>query len=162
MSKTPELYLNGERIAELWAAIQAALGKKADKTELSKYTTPEAVAEAITTALADYATTTSTKAAITAALANYMTTNEVNSAIASAVANAAHVRFEAVDTLPESGEANVIYLVPSAEDENIRNQSMWINGEWVSLGSTRVDLTNCWSKTDLRAMTAEELQAILV
>ena len=50
--KTPDTYLGGERVAELWAAIQAALGQKVDQSELSGYTTPEAVAEAITTALA--------------------------------------------------------------------------------------------------------------
>lgn len=162
MPNTPEIYLNPERVAELWAAVQVALGKKVDKTAMSGYTTPDAVARAITTALTDYATTESAKAAIAAALTNYMTTSEVNAAIASAVANAAHVQFEAVDELPESGESNVIYLVPSTEDETIKNQSMWINGKWVSLGSTKVNLSNYWSKTDLRAMTAEELQAILV
>lgn len=162
MSNTPETYFGAARVAELWAAIQAALGKKADKTELSGYATPEAVAEAITTALTDYATTASMKAAISAALADYMTASATNEAIAQAVANAAHISFESVDALPETGEANVIYLVPSEEDSGIKNQSMWIDGAWVALGSTRIDLSNYWAKDELRAMTAEELQAILV
>lgn len=162
MSNRPETYLNAARVAELWAAIQVALGKKADKTELGKYATPEAVADAITTALADYATTPAVKAAITTALADYMTSGEVNAAIAAAVAAASNVQFKSVEALPETGEANVIYLVPSTEDSNVKNQSMWIDDQWVSLGSTTVDLTNYWSKDDLRAMTAEELQAILV
>ena len=126
------------------------------------YTTPEAVAEAITTALASYATTESVRTAISAALADYMTASAVNDAIASAVASAAHISFQVVDALPETGENNVIYLVPDAEDSVVKNQSMWIDGAWVSLGSTRVDLSNYWSREDLRPMTAEELQAILV
>ena len=36
---TTNTYLGAERVAELWAAIQAALGKKTDKTEMSKYPT---------------------------------------------------------------------------------------------------------------------------
>ena len=39
---------------------------------------------------------------------------------------------------------------------------MWINGAWELLGSTEEDLTGYWSKQELRAMTAAELQAILV
>ncbi len=144
-SMTQHTYFGAERVAELWAAIQAALGKKVDKTEMSKYTTAEAVAEAITAALADY-----------------MTASAVNDAIAQALAGITQVSFEAVDELPETGEAGVIYLVPDAEDSGVKNQSMWINGAWVSLGSTQVDLTNYWSRDDLRPMTAEELAAILV
>ena len=83
-------------------------------------------------------------------------------AIAQALAGVTQIDFQAVDALPETGEAGVIYLVPSAEDSNVRNQSMWINGAWVALGSTRVDLSNYWSRDDLRPMTAEELAAILV
>ncbi len=162
MSKTPDLYLNGARTAELWAAIKAALSTKADTTSLTAYATPESVATAITTALANHPNDAAVKAAISAALADYMTASQINDAIASAVADTANISFQAVDALPETGEANVIYLVPDEEDSNIRNQSMWINGAWVSLGSTEIDLSNYWSKDELRPMTAEELQAILV
>ncbi|MDE7262880.1 MAG: hypothetical protein K2N78_12595 [Oscillospiraceae bacterium] len=160
--KTPSTYFGAERVAELWAAIQAALGKKVDKTEMSKYTTAEAVAEAITTALADYATDAGMRAAISTALADYMTSSAVNDAIAQALAGVAQLSFEAVDELPETGEAGVIYLTPSEEDSNVRNQSMWLNGDWVPLGNTNVDLSNYWSKDELRPMTADELAAILV
>ena len=162
MSNKPETYLSPARVAELWAAVQDALGKKAGKTELSKYATPEVVADAIASALSDYATTSAVKSAIVAALADYMTESEVTSAIAAAAAASANIQFKSVDKLPATGEANVIYLVPSAEDSNVKNQSMWIDGKWVSMGSTTVDLANYWSKDELRPMTAEELAAILV
>ena len=160
--RTQNTYFGAERVAELWAAIQAALGKKVDKAEMSKYTTAEAVADVITTALTDYATNAGVTAAITAALANYMTASAVNDAIAQALAGVSQIGFEAVDALPETGEAGVIYLVPDEEDSSIKNQSMWLGGAWVSLGSTRIDLTNYWSRDNLRPMTAEELAAILV
>lgn len=162
MSNTHETYLNSARVAELWAAIQTALGKKADKTALAAYATPESVAAAIASAIADHPDDAAVKAAIAAALTDYMTASEVNAAIASAVSGSVSIQFKAVDALPETGESNVIYLVPSAEDSSIKNQSMWIDGGWVSMGSTQVDLSGYWNRDNLQAMTAEELQAILV
>lgn len=157
-------FLNSERLSELWAAIQTALGAKADKSELGGYTTPDAVATAITSALANYATNAAVQTAITTALANYMTESEVNDAIAEAVVQAAGIRFEKVDQLPETGEANVIYLVPndSTSGSNVRDEYMWIDGKWEIMGSTAVDLAGYWSKEELAVMTAEELKAILV
>lgn len=156
-------FLNGDRTAELWTAIKTALAGKADLDALDRYTTPDAVATAITSALSNYATNASVQTAIATALANYMTTSEVNDAIASAVVAASGIRFEAVDTLPETGEANVIYLVPNGKTEsNVKDEYMWIDGAWEPLGSTEVNLDGYWSKQELTVMTSEELQAILV
>lgn len=156
-------YLNSARVGELWTAIKTALGQKADKSELDGYTTPDAVATAITSALTNYATNAGVQTAIAAALVNYMTGTEVNAAIAAAVAQAAHITIESVDKLPETGTANVIYLVPnSGTGNNAKDEYMWISGKWEKIGSTDVDLSGYWAKTDLVAMTAAELQAILV
>lgn len=159
-----ETFLNGARMQELWAAIKTALAGKADLSALDNYTTPDAVATAITSALANYATNAGVQTAIATALADYMTTSEVNAAIASAVVEASGIRFETVDALPETGENNVIYLVPSATSaaNNAKDEYMWIDGKWELFGSTAVDLSGYWAKADLRAMTADELQAILV
>lgn len=155
-------FLDGDRVAELWAAVKTALAGKADLAALDGYTTPDAVATAITSALTNYATNAGVQTAIATALANYMTTSEVNDAIAKAVTEAAHITFEAVDALPETGEPNKIYLVPSgSKSGNVKIEYMWIDGAWELLGNTEVDLTGYWSKQDLRAMTAAELQAIL-
>lgn len=156
-------FLDDARVAELWAAIKAALGLKADLTELSKYTTPDGVATAITAALSGYATNTGVQAAIAAALASYLTGAEVNAAIAQAVAEAGHITFQTVDALPETGAANVIYLVPnSGARNNVKDEYMWVGGKWEKMGSTDIDLSGYWRKDELRAMTAAELAAILV
>lgn len=156
-------YLDGDRVAELWTAVKTALAGKADLADLDGYTTPDAVATAITSALTNYATNAGVQIAIAAALANYMTESEVNDAIAKAVTEAAHITFEAVDELPETGSPNVIYLVPNGKSRsNVKDEYMWIDGAWERLGSMEVDLTGYWSKQELRAMTAAELQAILV
>lgn len=158
-----ESFLDQNRTAELWTAIKTALAGKADLSALDNYTTPDAVATAITSALTNYATKAGVQTAIAAALANYMTESEVNDAIANAVTEAAHITFEAVDALPETGVPNVIYLVPNGKTgSNVKDEYMWIDGAWEPLGSTEVDLSGYWSKQELRAMTAAELQAILV
>lgn len=159
----PDNFLNSARVAELWAAIKTALAGKADLGALDGYTTPDAVATAITSALTNYATNASVQTAIATALANYMTSTEVNGAIATAVAEAAHITIQIVDTLPASGKANVIYLVPNGgSGQNSKDEFMWIAGKWEKIGSTDVDLSGYWAKSDLTAMTAAELQAILV
>ncbi len=159
----PESFLNGARTAELWTAVKTALAGKADLSALDGYTTPDAVATAITSALANYATNAGVQTAIATALADYMTTSEVNDAITSAVVAASGIRFEAVDTLPETGTANVIYLVPNGQTgSNVKDEYMWIDGKWEILGSTAVDLTGYWAKNELAVMTADELKAILV
>ena len=157
----PSMYLDGARVADRWAAIQTALGKNVDKVGNS-YVTAEQVSAAIAEALTNYATDAGVKAAITAALADYMTASAVQEEITKAVAAAANIRYEAVDTLPETGEDKVIYLVPDdAEGSSVKKQYMWLNGKFELLGSTEMDLSNYWSKNEMRPMTSEELQAIL-
>lgn len=159
----PDSFLNAKRTAELWTAVKTALAGKADLSALDGYTTPDAVAAAITSALASYATNAGVQTAIATALADYMTTSEINDAIASAVAAAAHIRFQSVDALPETGEANVIYLVPNNKTgNNVKDEYMWTGDGWEVLGSTAVELAGYWAKDDLTAMTADELKAILV
>lgn len=158
-----DIFLNGDRTAELWTAIKTALAGKADLSALDGYTTPDAVATAITSALANYATNAAVQTSIATALADYMTTSEVNDAIAKAVVTASGIRFEAVETLPEAGEINVIYLVPNGQaGSNVKDEYMWIDGKWEVLGSTEANLDGYWSKEELAVMTAEELKAILV
>lgn len=163
MANTQTVFMNDARVSELWAAVKTALAGKADLSDLTGYTTPDAVATAITSALTNYDTTAAVQTKITAALVDYMTRTETANAIAEAIADAAALTFETANELPETGTANVIYLVPNgSEGNNVKNEYMWVGGQWELLGSTSVDLTKYWSKEELRVMTTEELQAILV
>lgn len=156
-------YMDIDRLTELWLAIKAALGQKADASELAKYATPEAVATDIAQALTEYSKTSEVTTAIATALSDYMTTTQVNDAIARAIADAHHITFQPVDTLPATGTENVIYLVPAegADEDNVKTEYMWINGKWEILGDTKMDLSGYWSKAELRPITSEELQAII-
>ena len=64
--------------------------------------------------------------------------SEVDNKIASIVTTT----FEVVDQLPEQGESNVIYLVPSEQAaDNEYEEYIWVNNKWELIGTTRVDLT---------------------
>lgn len=43
---------------------------------------------------------------------------------------------------------------------NIYEEYVWVNGQFELIGSTQIDLSDYWSKTDLVAITDEELDAI--
>lgn len=160
-----EIFINGERIAEVWAAFLTKLALYVDKKTLEDYPTMQAMATSIASALSDYATSEEVATSITTALENYMTESEVNTAIGSAVSGlSGGLTRLAVDTLPETGEDNIIYLVPNPTptDKNVRDEYMWLNNAWEIIGNTSIDLSNYWSKEELTPMTAEELAAILV
>lgn len=158
-TREEQIFFGYERVGELWTAIKTALANKADLSALNDYATPDAVATAIATALTDYAKNAEVKTAISTALAGYMTANEV----AAAIAAAAHITFEAADELPETGKPNVIYLIPNGgASGNSKTEYMWIDGAYEKVGDLEADLSQYWSKAELRAMTAEELQALLV
>lgn len=53
---------------------------------------------------------------------------------------------QVVDELPETGQAGVIYLVPSGS--NNYERYVWEKGQYIDLGSTNIDLTNYLTKTE--------------
>lgn len=151
-------FLDENGVSTLCAGI---LGKVAGN--LANYVQTSDLISAIQAALSEYATNTGVQSAIAVALTNYMTTDDTNAAIAQAVADAASMKFEKVDSLPNTGESNVIYLVPNGgTDTNVKDEYMWIDDAWELMGSTSIDLTQYWSKSELQAITTDELAAILV
>lgn len=87
---------------------------------------------------------------IEADLSNYYTQTEVNNLI-SAISD---FHIAVVDELPQSGEARTIYLVPkpAGYENNIRNEYIWVNGDWELIGDTAVDLSNYYNKTEIDNM----------
>jgi hypothetical protein len=66
-----------------------------------------------------------------------------------------------VSALPDEGEEQIIYLVATAPDSGEFSQHVYIDGEWYSLGNTKIDLSNYWAKDDLVAMTPAEIQKVI-
>lgn len=86
-------------------------------------------------------------------LANYYlktqtyTQTEVDNLISVAVSG----RFQKVNTLPTSGQPNVIYLVPKTDPEtsNTCDEYIWQDNAWELIGSTDVDLSDYVTDDDL-------------
>ena len=54
------------------------------------------------------------------------------------------VSFQVVESLPSTGESNIIYLVPNVEsssEQNIYDEYIYVNSAWEKIGSTSVDLS---------------------
>ena len=78
--------------------------------------------------------------------------------VESALSGLSTLSMEVVQTLPQTGEGNIIYLV-SADADTYR-QWIYSGDQWWDLGIAEIDLTNYWSKDDLEAMTNAEIQAV--
>lgn len=153
-----------DRISELWAAVKVLLAGKVDTETLKEYPKANAVVVAITEALKSYPTDEEMQDAITAALTDYMTEAEINDAIVEAVRSVSGLRYEPVESLPETGESNVIYLLPNGNEgeDDYYDEWFYYNGKWERLGTGGMNLAGYWSKEELTIMTAEELEEILV
>ena len=60
---------------------------------------------------------------------------------------------EIVNSLPATGDNNTIYMVldPNASSPDIYDEWLWVNGAYEHIGSTRVDLTDYYNKTQVDA-----------
>lgn len=98
---------------------------------------------------------------------DYQSEAEVQALIDDALADITGVDFQVVQELPSTGEKGVIYLVPkTGTTGDIYDEYIYVTAEggtarFEKIGTTEVDLSGYWSKTELQAMTIAEIQAIL-
>lgn len=157
---------NSERISEFWTAIKTQITLKITEA-LQDYATNEGVATAISAVLQDYVKNEDLILTIQNALDDYMTSSEVTEAIAQAVGQleGGGITTEIKDNIPTASDARerVIYFVKNDKEHenNVYDEYMLINGKIEKIGSTEIDFNSYWSKTELIAMTSEELQAII-
>lgn len=91
------------------------------------------------------------------------TTAFVSAAITAAVAGLTGFHFEKVQTLPATGETNVIYLVPKTGSTNdVYDEYYWDpdSSQYEYMGTTAVDLSDYVQFTDLVAITNSEIDAM--
>ena len=79
--------------------------------------------------------------------AGYQTASEVTTAINTAIAGITGITFEVVQSLPASGDAGTIYLVPhGGSGTDIYDEYIWVVtsgvGAWEMIGTTAADFTN--------------------
>lgn len=94
--------------------------------------------------------------------AGYQTASQVQSAISDAVGDITGFEFQIVEELPGTGENGVIYLISnSGTGQNIYDEYIWTGSGYEKIGTTDVDLSNYWSKTDLTAITNQDIDTIV-
>lgn len=154
-------------------------GGKIDKITVNgteQTITNKTVALTVPTAVSDlmndsgFQTASDVSGAISTALANgsdpYTTTSDAQGLIDDALADITGIDFEVVQTLPQSGEKGVIYLVPnSGSGANTYDEYIWIEptggtAHFEKIGSTDVDLSGYWAKTELTAITTAQIDAL--
>lgn len=76
--------------------------------------------------------------------AGYQNASQVTTAINAAIAGISGISFEIVQTLPATGDAGKIYLVPAGQSAtgDIYAEWIYLNNAWEKLGTTAVDLTD--------------------
>ena len=74
----------------------------------------------------------------TVGLDNYYTKEETDRKID----ELSRLEFKVMDALPETGESNFIYLVPSmsSKAKNVKDEWIWVDGDWELIGSTSFKL----------------------
>lgn len=91
----------------------------------------------------------------------YQTSDDVNSSISSALENITGIDFLIVESLPETGEKGIIYLMSnSGKNPNIYDEYIYVNSVFEKIGTTDVDLTGYVKETDLIEITNEEIDEI--
>lgn len=64
--------------------------------------------------------------------------------------NLANLQITVVDTLPTTGESNIIYLIKKVgTGTDIHDEYVYVEGNWEKIGTTDVDLTNYYTKTQV-------------
>lgn len=91
-------------------------------------------------------------------LVNYYRKSETynQEQINSLIGSITTINFKIVDSLPETGENNLIYLVPSSkqEEKNVKDEYIWVDGNWELIGSTKIDLSNYYTKDEVNSTFA--------
>lgn len=92
----------------------------------------------------------------------YQTQTQVKSLIA----NAQHMSKQVVDTLPDTGRDNVLYLVPNNSDitRNIYDEYMWISkgdsSNFEKIGSTSTDLSGYYNSSNFTPLDKTQIDNI--
>lgn len=93
----------------------------------------------------------------------YQTQAQVQSLINSAVGNVTSIKYQKVDSLPAAGENGVIYLISHSHGtRDIYDEYIWISDTktFEKIGNTDIDLSAYVKRSELVAITADELNAM--
>lgn len=84
--------------------------------------------------------------------------------VTAAIADITHFSAVIVDSLPETGDTNKLYLVDKKSDGTDNNgydEYLFINGKWEMIGSTDIDLSGYLKTSDIHILTNSEITDII-
>lgn len=96
----------------------------------------------------------------------FQNATEVQALIDASIADITGIDFQIVTELPATGEHGVIYLVPkTGSSGDIYDEYIWVTptggtAHFEKIGTTEIDLSDYWTKTELVAMTTAEIDAL--
>ena len=109
----------------------------------------------------DFQNATQVNATITGK--GYQTQAQVQSLINSAVGKMTSIKYQKVDSLPTAGENGVIYLISHSHGtQDIYDEYIWISDTktFEKIGNTDIDLSAYVKRSELVAITTDELNAM--
>lgn len=97
----------------------------------------------------------------------YQTAQDVDDAITEALAGITGIDFTVVQTLPQTGEKGVIYLLSnSGSGTNVYDEYIWVegtpSGRFEKIGTTDVDLSGYVQASEMHALTNAEIDTIFL
>lgn len=107
--------------------------------------------------------TTPTKTSQLTNDSGYQTASQVSSAISTAVGEITQISYSKVSSLPSTGATGVIYLVAHKHGtQDIYDEYIWMadSKTFEKIGNTDIDLSGYVKKTDLTAITTDELNTM--
>lgn len=93
----------------------------------------------------------------------YQTQSQVQSLINSAIGNITSIRYEKVTSLPATGSNGVVYLVAHSHGtQDIYDEYIWLSETktYEKIGNTDIDLSAYVKKSELTAITANDLNTM--
>ena len=97
---------------------------------------------------------------------NFQTQSQVQSLINSSLEGITGIDFQVVSNLPSTGEKGIIYLISNGGDSpNVYDEYIWVtsgsSSSFEKIGTTAVDLSGYWSKTELVSITNAEIDSVV-
>ena len=94
--------------------------------------------------------------AINIDLSTYALKSAVTQEIAQAVSGIKQFEGQVVESLPETGKAGILYLVPNnGSGQNVYDEYLWINGKYEKLATKEIDLSSYAKKTEIPTKTSQ-------
>jgi len=162
-----------DRLALYDEKIKQVIGTKADAADVpsatsdltndSGFVTDADVPSAVSELTNDSGYQTASDVSTALSNSGFQTAQDVEDAIAAGLADVTGVSYEVVQSLPQTGEAGVIYLIadPDGSAPDVYIEYIWANNAFEKIGTTgSVDLTGYVQDTDITLASNSDVNGL--